>query len=314
MLPILSIIICTHNPKYNYINRVIQALKEQTLPKDLWELLLIDNCSDQLISSKIDLSWHSYARHIQEGKLGLTYARLRGIKEAIGKTLIFVDDDNILALDYLERALEISKDYLIIGAWGGQIIPEFEEPPPEWTKPLLQYLAIREFERDSWSNVLPNNQTTPCGAGLCVRKVVADKYVEFILNDPRRINMDRKGKLLSSCGDTDLALTACDIGFGTGQFTSLKMTHIMPSSRLKEDYLLRMIEGTYYSGTILNYLRGNQQPQPSWRTSKLYSQYLRLRYGSRTYRFHEASQKGIRLALKEITNWENVANSSTVLI
>ncbi|MBD2437152.1 glycosyltransferase [Nostoc sp. FACHB-110] len=313
MQPFISVIICSHNPKVDYIRKAISALKIQSLPKNLWELLLVDNASDRVISSEIDLSWHSQARHIREEQLGLTPARLRGIKEATSETLVFVDDDNILDSDYLEVALKISKDYTIIGAWGGQIRPEFEEPPPEWTKPLLPYLAIREFQRDSWSNVLQNNETIPCGAGLCVRKIVADQYAKLISHDSRRMNMDRKGKLLSSCGDTDIALTACHMGLGTGQFTSLKMTHIMPSSRLKEDYLLRMIKGTHYSGTILNYLWYQKIPQLSWRSSKIYSLYLRWRFGSRTCHFHEASQQGIRLALKEIANWENVANLNTDL-
>ncbi|NEU71614.1 glycosyltransferase family 2 protein [Hassallia byssoidea VB512170] len=305
----ISVITCTHNPRRDYFEKVLSALKSQTLPLEQWEFLLIDNASQQLLSSEIDLSWHLNARHIREEQLGLTPARLRGVKEAAGEILVFVDDDNVLDSDYLEAAFKISKDCSMIGAWGGKIIPEFEIPPPEWTKPHLTALAITKFEQDIWSNLIHHRETTPCGAGLCVRKIVAEKYAELIHTDPRRADMDRKGKLLTSDGDTDLALTACDIGLGTGLFTSLKLTHLIRASRLEEDYFLRLAEGFSYSGTILDYLRGKRRFQPAWRASKTYLLYLRLRYGSRRCRFYEASQKGFRLAQEKIADWENCSKS-----
>ena len=42
----LSVIICTHNPRLDYLRRTFDALKLQTLDRDQWELLLIDNASD----------------------------------------------------------------------------------------------------------------------------------------------------------------------------------------------------------------------------------------------------------------------------
>ncbi len=206
----------------------------------------------------------------------------------------------------MEVTLKISKDFSIIGAWGGQVIAELEEEPPEWTKPNLKNylysLACREFEGDQWSNLIHQHETTPCGAGLCVRKIVAQKYAELVRNDPRRARIGRKGKLLTSCEDSDLAYTACDIGLGTGQFTSLKLTHLIPPRRLSEDYLLRLTEGLSYSGTILEYLRGKLPATPTWKSLKIYLLYLRVRYGARRCRFYEAKQKGMRLAVKEIGN------------
>ncbi len=121
MQPLISIIICTHNPRRDYLERVIEALKSQTLPINQWELLLIDNASNQPLSSEIDLGWHYNSRHIREEQLGLTPARLRGIQEAEAETLVFVDDDNVLDSDYLEMALKVSEAWPIIGAWGGQL-------------------------------------------------------------------------------------------------------------------------------------------------------------------------------------------------
>ncbi|WP_414550949.1 glycosyltransferase [Anabaena sp. CCY 0017] len=295
----LSIIICTHNPRQDYLTKVLEALKNQTLCVNTWELLLIDNASDKLLASEIDLSWHPHSHHIREDELGLTPARLRGIREAKAEILVFVDDDNVLDDDYLEVVLKIGKDYPFIGAWGGQIRGEFEIEPPEWTKPYWGMLAIREFDQDKWSNLLHQHETTPCGAGLCIRKFVAEKYAESVYNQNTRIKLDRKGKQLTSCGDSDLAFTACDMGLGTGQFTSLKMTHLIPASRLQLDYIERLVEGMTYSTTMLNSLRGKFPTRITWRR-KLLQYYFRWRLAPNQRRLHEASLRGLNMALSEL--------------
>ncbi|MEA5620678.1 glycosyltransferase [Cronbergia sp. UHCC 0137] len=307
MQALISVIICTHNPRSDYLKRVLQALKDQTLSLEHWELLLIDNASDKLLASEIDLSWHPNSRHIREDELGLTPARLRGIKEAIGEILVFVDDDNILDLDYLEVSLRISKDYPFVGAWGGQIRPEFEIEPPDWTKPYWNFLAIRQFDCDQWSNSQEQNTTTPCGAGLCIRRFVAQKYSHILHQDPKRMDLDRKGKSLVSCGDTDLALTSCDLGLGTGVFTSLRLTHLMPSQRLQEDYLLNLLQGVSYSVTILNALRGKLPIYPC-RSQRIFQKYMRWRMDLRSQRFYDAEQLGKQKAMKEIASWRKVEN------
>lgn len=297
---LLSIIICSHNPKRIYLDRVLNALKSQALSKENWEVLLIDNKSSQPLALEFDLSWHPNARHIREETLGLTPARLRGIQESRAELLVFVDDDNILFSDYLENALKISKEYTSIGAWGGQTIPEFEETPPEWTKPYWWMLAIYQFERSHWSNI-PYSDTNPCGAGLCIRRFVAEKYALLVLNDQRRAGLDRKGNLLTSCGDTDLVFTAYDIGLGTGKFVDLKLTHLMPSNRLEEDYLLKLAEGNGYSSLIFDSLRNPavSVSSMSW-TGKLFEWYQLQKMSPVGRRLYQAKKRGEQLALKAI--------------
>ncbi|AFY30873.1 glycosyltransferase [Calothrix sp. PCC 7507] len=299
-MPKISVIICTYNPRLDYLEKVLQTLKQQTLSLDLWELLLIDNASDSVLATVIDLSWHPDARHIRENQLGLTPARLRGIKEAKAEVLVFVDDDNLLELNYLETTWQISKDYPFIGVWGGQVIPQFEETPPEWTKPYWIALAIKEFDQDQWSNLVNQYETTPCGAGMCIRKFVAEKYSELVKQDSQRQSMGRKGQKLTSYEDSDMAFTACDLGYGTGRFAKLKLMHLMPATRLTEEYLLRLIESSTYSGIIVESYRGKlPQLKKSWQ-SKLADWYRFCRMSPRERRFYKAQQRGIKIALQEL--------------
>lgn len=306
MNPVISVITCTHNPRKDYLEKVLVGLKSQTFPIEKWEFLLIDNASHELLYSKIDLSWHLNARHIREEKLGLTNARLRGIREARGEILVFVDDDNVLDSNYLENTWQIGCDWSILGAWGGQIRPEFEVEPPEWTKPYWAMLAIREFDKDRWSNLVNQHITTPCGAGLCVRKIVAQEYAKLIGQDSKRAELDRKGNLLTSCGDSDLAFTACDLNLGTGQFKSLGLTHLIPSSRLDESYLLRLVEGMTFSGIVLEAFRGKMPNKNGFKPSiyrKTINYLKHLKMESRNKRFYNARQNGMRLAMQEISSW-----------
>jgi len=298
----LSIIICTHNPQEKNLTQVLVALEKQTLPFEQWELVIIDNASKQPLATEIDLSWHPNSRIIREEKLGLTSARLRGIQDSYSDILIFVDDDNVLEPDYLETALQISKNYSYIGAWGGQILPLFEEPPAEWTKPYWEWLAIRTFERDKWTN-MTNTEIYPCGAGLCVRRFVAVQYCELVQSDSRRLGLDRKGDLLFGGGDLDLSFTACDMGLGIGMFTSLKLTHLIPPGRLQQDYLIRLAEANAYSNLILSTFREKVSLPPQRNTfGKLIDFYRLYRMSSRDRQFHLAKRRGATMAYKEIFN------------
>jgi glycosyltransferase involved in cell wall biosynthesis len=252
----LSVIVCTHNPRWDYFQRCINSLRWQTLAADQWELIVVDNRSDEPVAARIDLSWHPAARIVREETLGLTPARLRGIRETNGCVLVFVDDDNVLDADYLETAIRIAEGNRFLGSWSGQCRPAFEEPPPEWTRRYWGSLVIREFERDVWSNLPRLADSMPCGAGLCVRRSVALRYLELHGSGRRSVQLDRKGKSLVSGGDNDLAACACDQGLGLGLIASMRLTHLISRERLTLDYLERLVEGIHYSSTLLDYEYG----------------------------------------------------------
>jgi glycosyltransferase involved in cell wall biosynthesis len=254
----ITVIVCTHNPRAEYLRRVLDGLKAQTFPKDRWEFLLIDNASKTPLASTWDLSWHPQGRHVREEELGLTPARLRGIKETAGQHIVFVDDDNILDKEFLSNSARIAAEYPFLGAWGGKIEGEFEEPAPEWLKPYLHHLAIRDVDRDAWANYYADNRSMPFGAGMCVRKSVADAYVKALASRPASKKLGRTGAALLSGEDIDLAMTAFDNGMGTGLFQKLRTIHLIPKTRMTVEYMARLLEGTEYS---IHLLRSQRNPR-----------------------------------------------------
>ncbi|NJR31424.1 glycosyltransferase family 2 protein [bacterium] len=260
-------IICTHNPRPAFLRRTIDCLKRQSLEQKEWELLVIDNASTLPIEDDVDLSWHAHSRIIREPQVGLTPARLRGIEASTGEVLVFVDDDNLLDSNYLERALQISENYPFLGAWGGTIEAEYETPPPGWFERFEPNIAVRRVDNICWGNEYFNYSITPVGAGMCLRRNVAQAYLRRTQGDELATNLDRKGDSLMSCGDHDMAWTSITMSLGVGLFPCLKLIHLIPPERLALSYILRLMEADECSTILLrNRLLNEYPPQLNfWR-------------------------------------------------
>ncbi len=251
----LSVIICTRNPRPDYLQRVLGALRQQTVPATEWELIVVDNQSHPPLEPSLDLSWHPLGRVVREETPGLTHARLCGFSEASAEVLVYVDDDNVLASDYLATSLRLACEMPFIGVWSALISGEFELPVQPWMKPYLPYLALTEFKTDRWSNHR-YGQTLPVGAGMVVRRHVLVAYHEILRADPRRIGLGRKGESLLAGEDTDIGLAACAIGLGCAYMTCLRVTHLIPAARLQRRYLTRLVEDVSASHHWLDLVQG----------------------------------------------------------
>jgi len=246
-----SVIICSHNPRRRYLERVLDSVRAQTYPKDKWELILVDNASSEPIAKGCDLSWHPRGRHVFESELGLASARHCGIRESAGRLLIFVDDDNVLASDYVAQAMLIADERQFLGAWGsGSIDAEFEVEPASHLHSLLPWLAVRHVDRPVWSNVKSCTDATPFGAGLCVRRQVAEAYVDYCRTTSIPIT-GRKGASLGAHEDFEICYLACEAGLGMGVFPELKILHLITKERVTDEHFVRLVEGVTLSQYIL---------------------------------------------------------------
>lgn len=288
-----SIIICAHNPRTDYFARVLEGLRGQLYPLHKWELLVVDNGSRTPLASNWDISWHPNARHHNEAKLGLAWARRRGIEEASGELIIFVDDDNVLDEDYIAEAIEIGRNYPFLGTWGsGCIRGEFETEPSE---SIRSWLPVRESSAPRWSNLagshlfgISREEAIPWGAGLCVRKRIASAYAQYL--DQSSISVTgHQGDALSGGDDFEISFVCCRYGLGVGIFPKLKLTHLIPQRRLTDDYLARFAEETQRSHLMLRYKWGDI-PRPRFDLKMLLSVF-------RTIALNRGVTRNINLAL-----------------
>ena len=293
----VSVILCAHNPRADYLSRVLEALRAQKLPVDQWDLLLVDSASEKPLQSRIDLSWHPGARHLREETPGLLPARMSGIGAAFGELLVFVDDDTLLDPDYLEQSLSISRHFPKLGVWGGSVLAEYEAPPPEWIGEYEQEISVREISRDSWSNLPGMRDPWVIGAGMSVRRSLARRYAKIVEGDSRRHLLGRNPASLLGAEDIDLVLSVCYEGYGRGVFRSLKLIHLIPPHRCKPDYLEAITKGNAASFHLIRYFRGEvgliRSPgalQNLWLKIKE----SRLPHHLRMY--HQSVRAGIKLA------------------
>jgi hypothetical protein len=213
--------------------------------------------------------------------------------------LIFVDDDNVLASDYLAIALELAERHPTLGVWSGRIDLVFEVPPPDWTRKYWPFLVQRLVERDEMSRTLRLEEPLPVGAGMCVRREVAAAYATAARSSSLRLGLDRRGLELGSSGDTDLAMLACDLGWQRGVFPQLRVRHLIPPERTSEDYLVRLTEGILFSSFVVKLLHQIPAVPPPvnawWRLKYVCD--LATKFG-RKRRFYLAAKRAQRRSRK----------------
>ena len=265
-LPKISVIICTHNPREDYLAATLEAMRMQTLPLEEWEFVLVDNLSTPALSEWIPLDWHPNGRHLREEKIGLSNARICGLKAARAELIIFADDDNLLAPDYLTNALKIAAEWPHLGVWGCHIDGLFEGEAPAWVKAFAYHLAVRECPQPVWASYV-DDRNVPYGAGMCMRSCVGRAYVTKAETDPLCTKLDRIGKGMGAAGDHDICHSAHDLGLGIGRFPSLRMTHLIPTGRMQPDYFLKLVRGNARAALLLAMARN---AAASYRTTRFW--------------------------------------------
>jgi glycosyltransferase involved in cell wall biosynthesis len=258
----ISVVIPAYQPLPGELPQVFRALLGQTAVGLISEVLLVDNNSPGTSYAGLDFSGLPGFQFFIEKTPGLTPNRLRGFREvrAASKWVLLVDQDNVLAADYLEQAMREVTGHPFLGALGGRIVPEYEREAPAFAERAPSILSLRDVWKASWSNDPAHDASTPWGAGMLIRKEVADAYVEKVRRDTRRAFLDHRGQDLLYGADNDIANTACELGYGKGVFPALRLTHLIPDSRCTWSYFSRSVEGRTLSGHVKEFLETGRTP------------------------------------------------------
>lgn len=300
-VPEISVVLCTYNPREDYLLRALDGVRKQTLPMERWEFIVVDNASQPPLEGRVDLSRLPQARIVVEKEPGLSHARRRGFQEAKGQLIVNLDDDAILDPDYLEQVEKLERNHSFIGVFGCQIRPEFEIAP-KW--PIEEYnCAVRNVQQEVWSNDMHHYGSSPWGVASVVRKEVGLAYVNKLQADNRFSLIGRKPGKLLACEDDDIAMTACEISLGKGVFPSLRVTHLIPAKRMTEEFQIKNAHGKGYSATVLNYLRFQTVPSTRSFLAKLNRLYRLFRMEPRRRRQEIATDHGVNDAIRDMKAW-----------
>jgi glycosyltransferase involved in cell wall biosynthesis len=254
--------------------RVLDALENQDFNNTEWEWIVVDNASTNPVKEMIPSYLSERIQVVEEKKPGLTAARICGIQQAKFDWIVFIDDDNVLSLQYLLNAKHIIESHSTIGAFGGRLLPEYEMEPDPVVVPHLFMLAIRNPTSDC-VGLRYDWEVTPFGAGMVVRKELAVQYAALTVSDAMRYGLDRKEGSLMSSGDVDMAHLAVDKGYTIGVFTALSLVHVIPAVRVSTSYLFNMMRYNTLSNHLLFYIRFKRLPSKPNRMRRI-KQHLRF--------------------------------------
>jgi glycosyltransferase involved in cell wall biosynthesis len=239
-----SIIICTYNPTKEILERLLNAILKLESSSCDYEVIIVDNNSSPVLERfeyvKYFLKSCQLSKIIVEKKSGLTSARIAGIKAAKFDWLIFFDDDNEPAPDYLKHASKAVDEVNTVGVWGpGQIDVIYVDGSSKWLETKKDLYQQRNHESTIYGYEKGSQDYYPDGTGMVLLKSIALEYVAKIENSIYTLS-DRKMKLLSSGGDLQIVLTATKLGYGAGRFKYLKLKHNIDKRKTTLKYMAKL--------------------------------------------------------------------------
>jgi glycosyltransferase involved in cell wall biosynthesis len=232
----LSIIICTYN-RDKYLYNALKNIAENDFPHEKYEIILINNNSTDNTEAEckrfqVNFSFINF-RYFIEFKQGLSHARNRGITEAKGFFLAFLDDDSFVKKDYLENLEKNLKLYPDILAYGGKITPQFESGKApawlsKWTYSLVSAIDMGD------KSVLFKNDKYPIGANMGVSKNGVNATGFF---NPQ---LGRNQKNLLAGEEKDFFYRLKKQKGDIRYFPDIEVEHVIPESRTTKEYIKRM--------------------------------------------------------------------------
>ncbi len=234
----VSVVVCTYN-RQKYIGDNLLHLKQQSISPECYEVLVINNnstdntagiCQDFINENKL-----SHFHYFNETHQGHTYARNRGIKEAKGRLIAFIDDDAMVDVDYVKNIIAFFDDHAETMAIGGKIVPIYEGEPPQW---MSVYLLPLVAALDMGATAKPFKGTKfPIGANMAFRESVFEKYGLF------DVNLGRRGTGLEGGDEKELVYRLKKDRASVYYVPEVLVRHVIPEKRLQMDYIKGLAEG-----------------------------------------------------------------------
>lgn len=238
----LSLVICTHNRRA-LLQKAIDSILRCDFPDGGCEVLVIANaCTDDTesylsaVASRFSGLPVAFS-YIAENNKGKSHALNTAIKRASGDVLCFMDDDQVLAKDYLveaERALLNYPEFDIIGS---KILPNWDGSEPGWVHETGPYRIpikpVPEYDfGDEAVEVLPPMRK-PGGGHICVRRTVFSRVGNF------SVDYGPCGHNLIGGEDHEFLERAKQQGVRILYMPTLVQFHAVDHDRMKLGYMLR---------------------------------------------------------------------------
>lgn len=236
--PLISIIVCTCN-RAELLPSCLQSLADQAVESSLFEVIVVDNCSINDTNAVIHgfLIRQKNFRGFKESHLGLSHARNRGWKEAVGEYVAFIDDDAKACPDWIHQTVLFVKRHPEISAFGGPYDAFTMVQHPDWFPPEYGRFDYGPAERP-----LVHNKEWINGTNMIFKKDLLTQYGGF------NTQLGMRGYYVSYGEDTSFIQGLMDAGVVVYYVPTIKVLHLLPEYKMNLNWLLM---AHYRSG--LNY-------------------------------------------------------------
>ncbi len=237
--PFISVVVCSYN-REKYIADAIESLVNQTLSADLYEVLIIDNNSKDR-TGQIAIEWiekHKDTHQIsyfKESNQGLCFARNRGIQEARGQFICYMDDDGIADTNFLEVQYNFLKENPDVIGLGGKIIPRYVHGKPAWIDGILEGLVSKVDYGNA--NFQYSGRKYPVGCNMTYRKDVLEQAGMF------DTSIGQVGDNLVRGDETELFERVKQLNKPIYYLGNSRVEHVIEQDRLTRAHIKKMSEG-----------------------------------------------------------------------
>jgi glycosyltransferase involved in cell wall biosynthesis len=234
----VSIIICCHNSAA-LLSATLSYLRRQEVSP---EIVVVDDALTDGTSAVARANWSENTpttlRVVTEKRLGLTYARTRGLSEAKYEIVSFIDDDNWVWPNWIELVSEIMAQHPDMAACGGRTEAVCEVAPPFWFESCKKHYAIGAQADEAGD--ISHKRCSLWGAGLSIRKSAWEQLLD---RGFQPLLVDRQGTTLSTGGDGELSRALHLAGWGLWYDPRLQIRHFLPADRFEWHYLRKLCRG-----------------------------------------------------------------------
>ena len=158
------------------LRRALRSLSECMQPEDRnsWEVLVVDNASsDDTRSVADEFRTQLPVRYVHEAQPGLSNARNRGVSEARGTWILWIDDDVTVPREWLRAYLTAMHRHSDADVLGGPIIVELDGDPPQWLREGVECVIDAFAGRPTSDGRFYSSGPKPYGANFALRTAAA---------------------------------------------------------------------------------------------------------------------------------------------
>jgi glycosyltransferase involved in cell wall biosynthesis len=236
----LSVIIPTRN-RADFLKLTLRSLEFQTLPRDLFEVIVIDNGSTDNTRQVVEAFQQQLRniRYFYDATPGLHVGRHLGMKMAKSDILVYADDDIEAFPTWLQAIAESfqNQDVVLVG---GKNLPKFEAEPPEWIKKMWKpdknghrimcYLSVLDLGNE----IKTINPYLVFGCNFSIRKATLLEAGGFHPDAMPQEFIKYRGD-----GETHVSQYILSSGYKTLYHPNASVYHLVPVSRMTEDYFCK---------------------------------------------------------------------------